>query len=196
MSELQEFGRKYDSIRDEDFSPAQREEVMKIASSIGECARSMPVGAVGAKTRTTEATQMVKKLYDGARAYYMDGSSGAAALGGARMAAQFPEPSAGPVPPLGTCCKQEGRQCQPAAQLWTDEVWVALQFSVDDPHYYSYEYKVDNKAKGGPTFTVSAYGDLDCDGVYSTFRMTGVVNSEYADGPAGTAAIYKEKELE
>jgi hypothetical protein len=43
-----------------------------------------------------------------------------------------------------------------------------LQFSVDDPHYYSYAYKVDGKK-----FTVSAYGDLDCDGEYSTFEMSG-----------------------
>ncbi len=92
----------------------------------------------------------------------------------------------------------------PDPTLWQDPTWVALQFSVDDPHYYSYAYEVNGNAAPGsqaPTdgsnnYTAYAYGDLDCDGNYSTFAMYGEINAEYSDGPAGSAALSREKELE
>jgi hypothetical protein len=144
-----------------------------------------------AKSKTSEARQFVRKMYDGARAYYMDPYT----MGGKKVAVpKFPEPSAGPTPPLGECCKNGGK-CSPKMEYWNKEPWISLQYSVDDPHYYSYEYKVNNNSKT-PNFTVTAYGDLDCDGVYSTFSMYGEINSEYSDGPAGTAALYRENELE
>jgi hypothetical protein len=192
MSELESLGQKYGSIRDEDMTKEQREQVMKHATRIGKCAQDMPMGGHMAKARNTEARQFVKKMYDGARAYYMS-ALGSAAVGGAKVAAQFPEPSAGPVPPLGTCCKSKDKKCMPEVRLWTDDTWVALQFSVDDPHFYSYQYEVDNKAK---TFVVSAFGDLDCDGVYSTFRMSGKIDAQNPDGPTGTPSMFVEKELE
>jgi|GEM_PF-3058768 len=139
------------------------------------------------KSRTSEAREFVKKIYDGARTYYMDRGG---TRGMQQLPPQFPGPSMPPTPPLGTCCKSGGK-CAPSAALWTNPVWVALQFSVDDPHYYSYSYTVK-----GNTFTARANGDLDCDGVYSTFEMIGVINATYSDGPAGNASLYREKELE
>jgi hypothetical protein len=139
-----------------------------------------------AKKRTAEAGQFVKKLYDGARRYYMDTPN----PGFTPISPQFPVSSMGPTPPLGTCCKQGGR-CLPDKALWTDDVWIALQFSVDDPHYYSYEYMANDPHT---SFTVRAYGDLDCDGVYSTFEMVGSV--DFGDGPAGTAKLRTLNELE
>ena len=145
------------------------------------------------KSKTTEAQQFVKKMYDGARAYYMDGHYGGDSLSMAPLPPQFPGKSVGPTPPLGSCCKGSSGKCTPDAAHWTDSTWVALMFSVDDPHYYSYEYKTDDPTKG---FTVSAYGDLDCDGEYSTFRLQGIINEEYADGPPGNVPMLREKEME
>ncbi len=48
--------------------------------------------------------------------------------------------------------------------------WQALDFAMPYPHYYSYELQVDEQS-----FTVTAHGDLDCDGVYSTFSWSGRV---------------------
>ena len=145
------------------------------------------------KSKTSEARQFVKKIYDGARAYYMD-RNGRETLADADGGAQFPAtPTSGSTAPaLGACCSS-GDKCMPSAALWTDESWVALQFSVDDPHYYSYQY---TSADPTSSFFGRAYGDLDCNGTFSTFSMYGEINSTYADGPAGTAAIYREKELE
>jgi len=145
------------------------------------------------KSKTSEARQFVKKIYDGARAYYMD-RNGRETLADTDAGAQFPDNAAtGAISPVvGTCCAS-GDKCMPDASLWTDETWVALQFSVDDPHYYSYQYTT---AASTSNFYGRAFGDLDCNGTYSTFSMYGEINSDYADGPAGTAAIYRENELE
>lgn len=144
------------------------------------------------KSKTSEARQFVKKIYDGARSYYMDRGVGKG-IGGGTIAPQFPVEAATPtVPALGDCCAA-GDKCAPDATLWTDPSWVALQFSVDDPHYYSYTYAT---AAPATQFTARANGDLDCDGEYSTFEMYGVINSTYSDGPSGNAGLYRENDLE
>ncbi len=48
----------------------------------------------------------------------------------------------------------------------------------------------------GSEFTAIAVGDLDCDTFKSRFSMYGVIDSAYADGPAGSAAISRTDELE
>ncbi len=142
------------------------------------------------KSKTTEARQFVKKIYEGAREYYMD-------RGGQRnsiqpLAPQFPQPTS--TAPAEDACCSTGDKCAPAASLWTDAVWVALKFSVDDPHYYWYTYRV---AAGGTTnYTAVANGNLDCDADYSTFEMYGEINSVYSDGPTGSASLYRENDLE
>jgi type IV pilus assembly protein PilA len=143
------------------------------------------------KSKTSEARQFVKKIYDGARAYYMDRGVGKGIAGGT-IGKQFPEYAAAEVPTLGTCCAS-GDKCSPSADLWTDATWVALQFSVDDPHYYMYSYTGGDHTT---EFTSRANGDLDCDGTYSTFEMYGVINSVYSDGPSGNAGLYRENDLE
>lgn len=143
-----------------------------------------------AKAKTMEAKQFLKKMYDGARAYYME----AGGMGGGMtpLPPQFPAPSQGPTPPLGDCCSQDGK-CAPAADQWMGDVWTALMFSVDDPHYYSYSYITDDELT---SFTVRANGDLDCDGEYSTFEMSGLINEDNPDGPSGAAEMRAVNELE
>jgi len=141
------------------------------------------------KGKTGEARKFVKKIYDGARTYYMD-------RGGTRgmknLPPQFPTPSQSATPSLGACCIDGNDRCEPQAAQWTNVTWTALQFSVVDPHYFMYSYAV----RGLSEFTARANGDLDCDGDYSTFEMLGIVDSVYSDGPAGTASLYRENELE
>jgi hypothetical protein len=54
------------------------------------------------------------------------------------------------------------------AQTWRHPTWQALDFILEDPHFYSYE--VITNAAG---YTARAYGDLDGDGVQSTFEIQG-----------------------
>ena len=147
-----------------------------------------PASAEANEAKTMEASQLVRRLYSGARAYYMDTPQPDLTP----IDPQFPDPSIGPTPPLGECCKQGG-MCKPRAWLWDQEVWLALKFYVDEPHYYSYEYKTIDPTR---SFTVRAYGDLDCDGVYSTFEMHGEINDENPDGLSGNASLARSKPLE
>lgn len=53
---------------------------------------------------------------------------------------------------------------------WDHETWRALEFSLDEPHWYSYQLDVD--ADPATPLRVIAHGDLDGDGVLSTFERT------------------------
>jgi hypothetical protein len=133
------------------------------------------------KAKSTEAVVNVKKIFMGAQAYYEE------------TGAFPPNPAqAGAVPALGSCCSSGGK-CAPNPTLWTDSTWQALKFSMDDPHVYYYEYKTAGTGKDA-TFSVDAYGDLDCNGVYSTFEMIGSVTP---DGTVtGAAGLFRDKENE
>jgi len=139
-----------------------------------------------AKSKTTEAKQFVKKIYDGARAYYMEEK---AQLGAFNVVPrQFPA-SVGPAPatPCGT------DKCNPDPTLWTDPSWKALNFSVDDPHYYAYQF-VASGTQGASVFTARANGDLDGDSLFSTFEMYGTIDSE--GNPSGNSVVASENDLE
>lgn len=116
------------------------------------------------KSKSSESQENLYSIARGAEVYQM--TYGA-----------FPSQPAGPTPPLGSCCEQ-GSRCQPDPSLWMQPPWVDLDFSIQRSHYYSYEYE---PTAGGASFTVRAYGDLDCDGNYSTFELVG-----YPDGPSAS----------
>ena len=159
------------------------------------------------KSKTTEAREHVKKIYDGARAYWMDPNT-ASKTAIQASSPQFPgvgggSGTTGYVAEAG-CCAIVGtggtEKCAPEKALWDVDPWKDLKFSMDDPHYYSYAYTVNVGAagdvNGGHNFTALAQGDLDCNGTFSEFSMYGVVNEQFADGPSGTAALHRVDELE
>lgn len=142
---------------------------------------AVSAGGAVKTVKAPEAVTNVRKIWEGARTYYEEG------------AGQFPVPTAPggrlEAPPLGSCCLQPGNRCAPDPSLWNDPVWHALKFSMDDPHYYSYVYTAT-----ATEFSAAAHGDLDCDGVYSTFEMVGRVQP---DGTvSGSAGLFRDQELE
>ena len=129
-------------------------------------------------SQNTEAKFMVQKMYDGVRAFAMTPQVDTESL----MAAspRLPAESVGPTPPLGSCCKQGGK-CEPNAKDWEHPTWMAIEFAISDPFYYSYEYKKTSDTE----FSVIAHGDLDCDGDYSTFTLTGSMTADGNIPPPG-----------
>ncbi|MBT8495653.1 MAG: hypothetical protein KJO07_21575 [Deltaproteobacteria bacterium] len=117
------------------------------------------------ESKTNEARSGLKRMYDLARQHYLDHGS-------------FPPAEAGPTPPLGACCEHE-EGCPEDAADWQAPEWKALGFR-SRAQYYSFEYQPTQTADGRPGFVVRAFGDLDCDGEYSTYRMVGEVNPDYA----------------
>ncbi len=67
--------------------------------------------------------------------------------------------------------------CDPGKIEWNRTLWGALKWKLSEPHAFIYEYKGVGEL-GAATFTVSAYGDLDCDGQYATFRYTGRASAQ------------------
>ncbi len=74
-------------------------------------------------------------------------------------------------------------QSTPADWGGSDTVgWKCLNFSLSDPQYYAYDYNAHNGVTGvGATFHSIAYGDLDGDGVFSTFQIQGILQQEGND---------------
>jgi hypothetical protein len=58
---------------------------------------------------------------------------------------------------------------------WDAPTWRALDFSFDAPHAYSFSFESSN-AEARSTFTAHARGDLDGDGVTSSFTISGSVD--------------------
>jgi hypothetical protein len=114
---------------------------------------------------------------------------------------------AGITPPLSVDCNEgPGGRCVPSekaggpghydAALWHDNpVWKALEFEQEYPHYFHYNFEWSNTAEGDGAceFTVQAFGDLDDDGVFSTFERSGTADSEGVNAAVG---LYIDKELE
>ena len=93
------------------------------------------------------------------------------------------------------CCASAGQKCNPSvyAAQWANVSWTALNFSVDDPFYYSYQYDAGGLDTAA-VFTASASGDLNCDGkVFSLFQRVGFIQNNNVTGGAG---LYTQNEIE
>ena len=153
------------------------------------------------KSKTAEATQFVKKMYEGARLYWQEPNSSGAqnSMAGGVLAKQFPASAA--KNPSSGCCAAGGttEKCDPSADNWdgasaVSPTWQAINFKIADPHYYAYQLNTDNST-GAENFTAIAIGNLDCDSAYSTFSLYGQVDQ--TDGEVGGSAnFFKNDPLE
>lgn len=121
---------------------------------------------------------------------------GAAALAYAKErppATAFP-PSVSLTPPAvprGTC------EVDPAA-LWAQPTWRALEFTPAPegaPHCFAFSFD-SALSPARSTFRAQAHGDLDGDGIPSTFELTG---HDLAGDPAGATldpGVYIDSEVE
>ena len=125
------------------------------------------------RSQTAEATMNVRKLFDSAVAYYQleDHTD----IDGTPQPRRFPPTVA--LTPARSPCELGVDALAPAPDTWDHPTWQALNFAIDDPHRYRYEFI---SAGEGPDahFTARAIGDLDCDGVLATFERVGTVDSE------------------
>ena len=137
------------------------------------------------RSRTTEATMNVRRLFDSSVSYY---DSDHATAWGEILPPQFP--ASVPRTPAEVPC---GVEVDANYDDWEHPTWEALNFSVRDRHRYSYQYDSEGTFIGA-TFTASAFGDLDCDGVYSTFVRTGIV--EAGNEIRAGAGLYQHNETE
>jgi type IV pilus assembly protein PilA len=144
------------------------------------------------RSKTVEATMNVRKMFDSSVSYYEAEHSNTT---GQILAKQFPNP-VGPSPGAkGSNCGNTGDKFAPNPANFQDAggSWSALNFSVDDPFYFVYQY-VSAGQDVAANFQAFAYGDLDCDGIFSTFMRNGVVLADRS--VSGGSGLYTKNDIE
>jgi type IV pilus assembly protein PilA len=141
------------------------------------------------RSKTVEATMNVRKLFDSSVSYF-EGEH--ADSGGNILAKTFPT-SIGPAPAANSCCGQTGDKCKPNVTNFDQPSWAALNFSVDDPFYYWYQY-VAGGSETGANFQAYAYGNLDCDATFSTFQRSGTVLTDRS--VSGGSGLFSKNDIE
>ena len=127
-----------------------------------------------------EPSSHLRRIFDGAFTFYYAEDS--------PPDRRFPVSSGGPHPPL------HYGDCRPmSTDDWiTIRAWGELEFDIDEKHRFHYQF--DSSGTGDDAqFTASAFGDIDCDGVYSTWVRFGKVSGGEASGSNG---LYIARELE
>jgi type IV pilus assembly protein PilA len=141
------------------------------------------------RSKTSEATMNVRRLYDSAVAYFVAEHADST---GSIVAKQFPT-TAPQTPAAGVCCGSVSAKCAPNGAFWTAPTWHALNFSVDDPFYYSYAVSSSGTDTASKV-VVGAYGDLNCDTVTSTYERMGSVDAHF--NVTGGSGLYIVNDIE
>lgn len=89
--------------------------------------------------------------------------------------------------PEGRCIPDGSAAGGYPASLWTHPGWQAIELRTMLPHRFHYRYvgEEEDAPQGRCNFTVQAFGDLDGDGVYSTFERSGMFDHTGVNAAAG-----------
>jgi type IV pilus assembly protein PilA len=142
------------------------------------------------RSKTTEATMNIRKLFDSSVAYFESEHADQTMV---ILPRQFPVTQA--ATPNATACGQPGNKYNPqtVAPQFRTLSWTALNFSVDDPFYYTYAY-TSGGTESASQFRAGAYGDLDCNGSYSTFERSGSIDTQ--NNVTGGAGLFTVNDIE
>jgi prepilin-type N-terminal cleavage/methylation domain-containing protein len=107
------------------------------------------------KSKKTEAALQLNKIGKNDKVYYVTNASFVTDAGGAK-------------PSGTTACTGPNKHFAVDTTWAADTGWATLDFQIDEPNLFLYWY-----TGGSTTFTAFAQGDLDCDGTYITYTLTG-----------------------
>jgi type IV pilus assembly protein PilA len=143
------------------------------------------------RSKTSEATMNLRKLFDSSVAYFLAEHADSA---GGTVAKQFPS-SVGITPgnPNTTCCGKSGDRCPALPNNFTQDTWSSLNFFIADPFFYAYQYDSAG-TETSANFQAWAFGDLDCDKILSTYGRSGSVLPDRS--VSGGAGLYSKNEIE
>lgn len=133
------------------------------------------------KSRTSEASLNLRKIYDGEVAYYSEDQTTASGTLASKLFLSF-----SPNPAVPSDNKQLGN--------WDSYGWQNIKFSTESPVLYSYSVEATG-ADLTASFTARAEGDIDGDGSTSLFERVGAVNPTSGIVEGG-AAVFTLDELE
>jgi type IV pilus assembly protein PilA len=118
------------------------------------------------RSKKTEAVLQLNKLGKNAKRIYSETSSYFVGKAG-------PTPAKG-AGPGGGCCGggAPNGHCAVDAKTWDTPEWKALDFQIDEPTLFYYEY-----TGTATTYTAKATGDQDCDGTEVAYTLDGAAVS-------------------
>ena len=121
-----------------------------------------------------EAQASLKKIQAGARQFFVSDHYNSS---GELEPRRFPNGSSSWTP-ANTCCQQSDGRCLSMKEDWGSGPWRTLRFGLYEPHRYQYRFTSQGQDQSS-SFTAEARGDLDCNGKYSSYQVTGTVDSEF-----------------
>ncbi len=153
-----------------------------------------------ANAKTAEARNALGRIANAAVTAYENEKMAASVLpqgGSSTLSRALCKSSSVSVP--GSASSIQGKKYQSTAADWAADSagnsgFTCLQFSVDQPQYYMYHYTAGGTGAVGDSFVATANGDLNGDGVLSTFTITGSVNSNLVVNVAPNIGIVNEEE--
>lgn len=135
------------------------------------------------KARTAEAAGHLNKLWAGSMTYYMSDFTSISGTQAQPLPKQFPGPAgnwetSGGSGPIPHCCELTGGRCPGGSTVWaSDPVWLALKFSLADPHTYMPGYS-GSGAGSDAKFTAIAQGSAGADcSKFAVFSRNGYVTA-------------------
>jgi len=133
-----------------------------------------------ANAKTAEATNSLGQIGKSQAAEFEKESMAGTVLAPGNVAGLSRQLCGGPDGPVPATGSIQGQKYQSAVSDWnklcsSNGGFCCLKFSIDAPQYYAYSW-----ASTATTFTASANGDLNGDGILSTFTLLGSVNSNGA----------------
>lgn len=125
------------------------------------------------RAKTTEVHENIDKIGTGAKTYFQTEHVD---TNGNPLAKQFPASVA--ATPTTHCCGSTGGKCVGSSSNWTNSTWTSLHFSLENNHYYQYQFDTSG-TDSGSKFSAWAKGDLDCDATSATWRRLASVSADY-----------------
>ena len=124
------------------------------------------------RAKTAEARQNLRQIRHAAVLFWQTEHLD---RNGKPLPPRFPQTTV--VTPGVSCCDaavdQDGDQrCDAAPNPWLQVGWQELGCQPEGQHHYRYRFESAGTGDAA-TFVATAYGDLDCDGVQSTYQVVG-----------------------
>jgi type IV pilus assembly protein PilA len=142
------------------------------------------VRAYMAHAKTAEARNSLGRIAkDAATTYEKDSSKGAVLARGASGAISRSLCASASASVPSSAALIPGRKYQSSPKDWdvdrpTNAGFACLKYTMDTPQYYMYSYAAKGGSNPGDTFTATAQGDLNGDGVLSLFQITGALDAK------------------
>jgi type II secretory pathway pseudopilin PulG len=137
-------------------------------------------------SKTSEAIATTTAIAQAACVYYNQSDANQPAgtkVDAAKAMRHFPPASRASVP--ANDADVRGKRFQSALGDWATSPWLDMGFKISTPQFYAYSFESNGSGTAAQA-TAIAQGDLDGNGIKSTFRATAAPDGTLVAKPSGT----------